>query len=463
MGRLVSRGWLAAALVSMLPACGGETADARDQWLVTVSTDAPTPQFGDRLLLEVLDADGEAACAGCRRQLGVPELEDWPASFGVVAPEAGRDGLQVRVRLYRTRYAGSDGLPFGELVVDALGELPPASGVTAAHVHLPMDCFGVAANPQQHSTCDAASRQLGEAPVLGAAPAPLPRPGDWQLAGRSDCPETPPAGMVCVPGGVFLLGDPENLRAQPDNALELLVRVSPFALDEDEMTVARYLELAEEFALPLPNPRATDPALLSSYCSYDPDDPESLQLPINCIDFGASEAACRVQGKRLPREAEVEFASGNGTRETRYPWGEDDDVCRYTIVERAPTGLAATVVLGEGSCRDTGSGPLLPPGPVAGGHDNDVTDDGARNLGGNLIEWTNDSFEDYAGDCWPEGADVLEDPMCENDRGIVAVRGGGWGSPPAGARAYWRNGNLKAALRNPEYGFRCAIGYGPSE
>src|SRR6187549_1622271 len=95
------------ALGLALAGCSGEAAP-RPEWVVTVSTDAPVPQLGDRLLIETVTESGELACDSCRRVLSAGSAEELPVSFSVV-PSGSR--LLLRARLYRARITGGDGLP----------------------------------------------------------------------------------------------------------------------------------------------------------------------------------------------------------------------------------------------------------------------------------------------------------------------------------------------------------------
>ena len=90
----------AIALVMLLSACTAcAAAEARDQWLLTISTDAPIPALGDRLLVEILDAGGELACSACRRHFDATSLSALPLSFGAAADPSFHS---VRARLHRS-------------------------------------------------------------------------------------------------------------------------------------------------------------------------------------------------------------------------------------------------------------------------------------------------------------------------------------------------------------------------
>lgn len=445
-------GWVCLA-AGALAGCGSSVeGEPRDQWVVSVSTDAPVPQFGDRLVIELLDEQGEPACAGCRRLLGTPER--WPASFGIVPPAEPDRALIIRARLYRTESAGLGGLPGSTRVIDAAGRLPRVRGKTEVHVHLGMSCFGVEMDVGGGRVCDPSSGELAPLGVLGSPPSELPQPGSWQPAARVPCSEPVPDGMVCVPGGVFLLGAPRNSIISDHINLEPLVKLSPYALDRDEMTVGEYLDLLLEHGLTPPVSRSPSEQSSRYYCTYDPADPASRAMPVNCLDRDQAIAVCEAQGKRLPTEAEWEFAAGNADQETRYPWGEDRDVCAHAVVARNPNELTSALYPPYTECRETPDG-RLPAGAARGGSDADVTQLGIRNLGGNLSEWVADSHALYSEACWV--GVILEDPLCESGSlGWFARRGGAWTGPQASASTYERGAQLDDQA-TVGVGVRCAV------
>lgn len=107
----------------------------------------------------------------------------------------------------------------------------------------------------------------------------------------------------------------------------------------------------------------------------------------------------------------------------------------------------------------TSSAPVRPWGPVAGGSKLDVTADGVFDMGGNLDEWTADSFALYTDPCWAEKRMPLVDPVCviESARSNT-LRGAHWASVPNSAAAAFRRPFGRASWA-PSTGFRCAKGF----
>jgi formylglycine-generating enzyme len=413
----------AAALV-LLAACEPGAAPARPQWEIFVATDAPVPALGDRLIVEILTAEGELGCADCRRQFGAASPAVWPVSFGVVQPEAGGE-IWVRALLYRTDHAGADGYPSGEAHLQALGRLPSAPGVVQVALLLQTDCFGVPAVPTEHLGCDAGKVVPATDLPIVADPAELPAVGSWPGAAETPCPTPPQDGMVCVPGGAFVMGHIDSFNGL--SSPERLVIISPFALDRHELTVGEIKALYAGGGLDR-LPRMKNPATNSAdhACTFAAGD-ENDALPVNCIDHALAKAACAQLGKRLPTEAEWEWAAGNRSRETPYPWGFDSDVCAHAVVGRGRNPLEFSMSGESARCRVQGE-TLLPWGPVAGGRPEDVSDLGIRDLAGNVSEWVADAFAPYDdGSCWPRsGEGIVRDPVCSAPSGAMSTRGGAW-------------------------------------
>jgi formylglycine-generating enzyme required for sulfatase activity len=136
-----------------------------------------------------------------------------------------------------------------------------------------------------------------------------------------------PSGMAYIRGGVgHLLQDkillPDDVPrigilrvAPPPEAVVRDVKIAPFCMDWNEVTVADY-----------------DACVRSGECSPPSgSDRKDLcndgkearaQHPINCVSWLAAQHFCLVHGKRLPLEDEWEYAAQGGEAHFDYPWGE---------------------------------------------------------------------------------------------------------------------------------------------
>jgi iron(II)-dependent oxidoreductase len=156
-------------------------------------------------------------------------------------------------------------------------------------------------------------------------------------------------------------------------------------------------------------------------------DPGFEQHPVNEATWYGARDFCREMGKRLPTEAEREFAA-RGTQGRLYPWGDakpDATRARYNA------GWLKTV----------------PVGSLANG----ATPDGILDLAGNVHEWTSSIAHPY-----PYRADDgREDPDRVADR---VTRGGAADTGPETLRATWRGASVsrRATAGHHNIGFRCA-------
>ena len=242
--------------------------------------------------------------------------------------------------------------------------------------------------------------------------------------------------MVHVPPGAFTMGSKTaSASERPEHTVTL---TRPFMLDRLEVTVAQYATCVRSGActpagMHGPDLARSDISVRGALCNAF--DPARVNHPINCVDRLQAEAYCRFVGKRLPTEAEWEYAA-RGVAGNRFPWGNERPSCAVLVIERA----------GAGVCRDgtTGTG-------TVGSYPANASPFGALDMSGNVREWVSDGFDENAyrrGDtanpvvAWRPGM-----------KGIV--RGGGWDSPLGDASA-WRRVAINPTTGDLSTGIRCA-------
>jgi formylglycine-generating enzyme required for sulfatase activity len=230
-----------------------------------------------------------------------------------------------------------------------------------------------------------------------------------------------PVGMVCVPGGTFWMGsaNPEAKDAQPLH----LVQVHRFWMDQTEVTNAEFAKFVEEtgymtmaerqpnlkdypavslyklkpgsavFSPPRDGDKLDEPSAWWHFQAganwRHPEGPESSlegreQYPVVHIAWEDAQAYAQWAGKRLPTEAEFEFAARGGLDRKRYPWGN-------TL---SPQGhWRMNVWQGYFPSRNLKADGYLHAAPVKSFPPNSY---GLYDMSGNVWEWTNDWYRsDY--------------------------------------------------------------------
>ena len=329
----------------------------------------------------------------------------------------------------------------------------PAAFATIAVVALAGGGFGAYKMFAQGRT-DAGGPAASGSTAL-ALPVPVPASASAAPARRTECP----AGMVLVPGGRFFMGSDDGAFKlwQPAHKVTL----DTFCIDINEVTAGDYKACSEVGDCKRPPeipdfPKSSESISDAQHeknkkaygelCTFGK--PGLEKHPINCVDWSLADAYCKVQKKRLPTEAEWEFAA-RGSDGRKFPWGDEPGDMEHMNacgLECNKWELAHGV---KQSPRmfdtDDGFAGTAPVGSFPKGK----TKFGANDFVGNVWEWTSDWFETYHADeeVNPKGAPA-------GDR--RAIRGGGFN----GGVQLWLNPAFRyhqlATASSHGIGFRCA-------
>ena len=211
---------------------------------------------------------------------------------------------------------------------------------------------------------------------------------------------SPPPGMVFVAGGTFQMGSNSESDEKPIHT----VTVSSFYMDKTEVTQAEYRKVMGK------NP--------SRFSGCD-------DCPVEKVSWHDANAYAQKVGKRLPTEAEWEYAARGGNKSKGYTYSGSND-------------------LDAVGWYDNNSGSRSH--PVAQKQPNEL---GLYDMSGNVWEWCSDRYGDYS-------SSSQTDPQGSNSGEYRVLRGGCW---------YYYDVSCRVALRirnNPDfrssvYGFRLVL------
>ncbi len=248
--------------------------------------------------------------------------------------------------------------------------------------------------------------------------------------------------MVYIPAGEFLMGATDT-EGRPDEYPQHKVKVSAFWMDETEVTNANFAKFVkatgyvttaerkpnwEELKMQLPEgtPKPPDSVLVASSLVFSspkkvnnlndasqwwvwkkgadwrhPDGPNSNlkgkeNYPVIHISWDDAQAYCKWSGKRLPTEAEWEYASRGGLKNAKYPWGDE------AIEKGKPK---ANTWQGNFPVRNTNADGYGKLAPVKSYSPNGY---GLYDMAGNVWEWCSDW---YRPDFYESQKEVSENPL----------------------------------------------------
>ena len=195
------------------------------------------------------------------------------------------------------------------------------------------------------------------------------------------------------------------------------VVLDTFCIDINEVTTAEYKTCSDmgECKRPPPAPEypkrdtetdAYHAKQINAYaelCNFGKEGRE--QHPINCVSWALADGYCKAKKKRLPTEAEWEYAA-RGSDGRKFPWGDEAgdashmNACGVECTKwEVAHGLKPSPRMFEA---DDGFAGTAPVGSFPAGK----TKYGANDFVGNVWEWTGDLYETYKPDevVNPQGA-----------------------------------------------------------
>lgn len=240
---------------------------------------------------------------------------------------------------------------------------------------------------------------------FGLPAAEIPQPADFPVVTLEPLRPPPPPEMAYVPGGEFFMGSDAGDRfSRPAHS----VTVAPFLIDLTEVTNEAYFGFLKA--------TSHDPPANWDTGTY----PEGKgRFPVTGVSWYDAAEFAAWMGKRLPTEAEWEFAA-RGTDGRIYPWGSDWDP-KLANADSSSGGIRS---VGEG-----GRSPF-----------------GLFDMSGNAWEWTSSDARSFPGG--------KEFPWSRLR--LKIIRGGNWQSDSKTATAVFRG--YYGAAGEREYNgtsFRC--------
>jgi len=227
--------------------------------------------------------------------------------------------------------------------------------------------------------------------------------------------------MVLIPAGSFEMGDAMNDALFMEGTRPVhMVRLDAFYMEVNEVTVGRFKQFVKESGYNYN--RWKDVAKYSSTDDY----------PMIYVSWDDATAYVKWTGKRLPTEAEWEYAARGGLSGKRYPWGDE-------------------ITHDHANYRGTGGkdqwGKISPVGSFeSNGY-------GLYDMAGNVFEWCTDWYDEGYYSSSP-----LRNPQGPSAGSYRVLRGGSW---------HFNSLYLHVAFRltcDPAHthnylGFRCVSGF----
>ena len=234
--------------------------------------------------------------------------------------------------------------------------------------------------------------------------------------------DKPPQGMVLIPAGVFLMGSKDG---DTDEKPVHEVALGPFFMDLLEVTQREFEKVMDFNPSIFISGTFTGGYLLPGETGEEPAKFKGHNRPVERVTWHEAREYCEKVNKRLPTEAEWEYAARAGST-TKFYWGDKSDV---SFSWTAKNARSRSHLVGQKK-------------PNAFG---------LYDMSGNVWEWVADWYEENSYSKKSEA----------NPKGPAAgtgkvMRGGSWYTHPNYSRSTYRAQN-DPTVKYTDIGFRCVL------
>jgi len=263
-----------------------------------------------------------------------------------------------------------------------------------------------------------------------------------------------PPGMVLIPGGTFAMG---NADGQDMEKPVHEVEVDAFYMDSHEVTLEEFGQFVDRTNY-VTDAEKNDGSIIWTGDTWEkteginwrfdaagnPHTEEEKNQPVTHLSWNDANAYAKWVGKRLPTEAEWEYAARGGEKGYKFAWGNDplgEDVVANVSDENF-VKVVTTWPYTEGYDDGFTFG-----APVGSFPPNSF---GLHDMSGNAWEWCADYF-----DAGYYSRSPKKNPKNEEPTARRVMRGNSWDGRPGLMRASRRTSDLQANSY-ADTGFRCA-------
>lgn len=220
-----------------------------------------------------------------------------------------------------------------------------------------------------------------------------------------------------IPPGTFEMGSNERILMSQHQPVHHVTLTKAYCIDRTEVTMGAFARCVRAKKCTYFN------GTILGMGEMEPN------WPMDFINWKEASEYCRLQGGRLPTDAEWEYAA-RGTDGRRYPWGNEPPTDEHWRVRRKGTTEKSADV---------------------GTHPKGRSFFGLEDMSGNVKEWVSDY-------CHRFSAEPVTDPKGPSklDEDCRIKRGAAWSTLTLSADAAIRGFAIRPLDRDDQTGFRCA-------